>query len=280
MERGSRYNRLRSTQRVGEGIFPGEATKRGWFLTFFVLFGIFSVFGLTGFITHFVDKSSLVRTISGVSPLGGEITVLGDDGIEVVPSVGTNSITHKNELVRDTRLSTGLPQSPTIWYFHDTGLVAAENVWFMGNGAATYYPFFMPGVLPGQDGQGNVGGTVWTIPAVGYYSVAVSCLQHVTPITPGDFISFELSMSLGATGTDPTTGQRPSGADQTVYLSAGNPTESFSYVSSTANFHAGCPGCIFTIGQQLTLHFRTNHAGAGPAVSTEVSCNLEVSRHK
>ena len=314
----------------------------------FSLVAILAILGTTGFILHLVHRSEYVRTISGVSPTGGEVTAVGGNFITVVPNpttsqlilhstgvgtingiapgpsgeitivggtaidavtdgvgktitlnnAGVTSLTPQAGVYQDqttgdvniyhyltmqSLLPFGDPNGPQVSYLHAFGIAmpVAENTWRMGF-MPGFFPLLLPGVVPGDDGQGN-GGFTWTVPAAGQYAFNVHCVVMPSAIHPGDHQSFTMAINLGATTANPNlSGFIPSGGSTSLDISS-NSSLSSTFplrMSVSGNVHAGCTGCPVLVGDALTVHVRHDHSGAGGAVTFQTGCKIQVSREK
>jgi hypothetical protein len=244
---------------------------------------IFAILGLAGFIHYLVDKSNIVRTLSGVSPTDGEITAAAGSGVAITPNLGTSTVEFDHILTRDTLLPFGDPAGPQVSYFHITGLIfpITENSWRMGLFPG-FFPVFLPGVVPGDGGQGN-NFINWRVPAVGQYSINAYCIVYPSARRSGDHQSFTMMLNLGATTADPTiSGFIPQGGAASLDISSSTTSgPSFPLrMSVSANIHAGCPGCPVSVNDRLTVHIRQDHVGGGGAVTFATACRIQVTRNK
>jgi len=262
-----------------------------------VLLGIAGValaFGLTYGLT--------VRYINGVGPDDGSVTLVGGTGILIVPDTATSSITVINTgivggtpgaglsttieegvsslgvtLVEQSLLTESDPNGPQVQY-EITMPGVPQNTWRVTTSGA-FPGAFVPGVIAGDGGQGNVGGTAWTAPAVGEYAFNAYCSVVPSAYIPNDYMSASMALSLGATTVDPTTGTIPAGGRSSLDLSVGSngavgPAVP-SALSVSAHVHV-CPTCLVTVGQSVLLHTRLDHVGAvpGPARLTTSTYGL------
>ena len=98
------------------------------------------------------------------------------------------------------------PLIPAQVAYHITMTSVPQNTWRVTTSGA-FPGAFVPGIEAGDGGQGNVAGTAWTAPAVGEYIFNAHCSVTPSAYIPEDYMSATLAISLGATTTDPTTGQ-------------------------------------------------------------------------
>jgi hypothetical protein len=255
--------------------------KRIAFEILAIVFIIMAAFGFAAFIWYAANGSSRLGTISGVAAVDGNIAVSGGAGVTTVPNTGTGTITIDNNNVRDTLLPYDDPMSTRSAYYVE--IVGPENTWLMGNGPG-FIPFLLPGVYPGNDGQGN-GGITWTVPAPGQYSIHATCSNIFGgSLTTGDNYQYEMVLQLNADMITPNTGtgwEPFGGRDTSVVPSGGGSIVSVNgATTATASFQAGCTGCPANVGDPLTIHLRMNHLGGGSAVSTYSYCYIAVTREK
>jgi hypothetical protein len=249
-----------------------------------------------------------VGTINGMTPLNGEITLVGGTAVSVVNDNVAKTVTFNNDgvtslaaqdgvavdaatgavtvshvLTTETLLPFGDPLGPQVSYIHAMGIAipALENTWRMG-AFPGFFPILLPGVVPGDDGQGN-GGVTWTVPAVGQYAVNAHCVVQPSAIVAGDHQSFTMALNLGAATANPNlSGFIPFGGSDSLDISSASALGPMFplRMSVSTNFHAGCTGCPVLVGDALTVHIRHDHFGAGPAVTFQAACKIQVSREK
>lgn len=332
--------------KIGDGI-GAEFSSAGKTLYWigYGLLAIFAILGFTAFILHLTQRSQYARTISGVNPIAGEVSLIGGDFISIVPNpvtsqifvhgtgVGTingmtpplngaitiaggtaigivntpatGTVTVNNEgatsliagtgitvssatgdiTVHDTLdLESTLPSddvtSPHMVYVHMFAPAQPENVWSVGFGGI-FLPFFIPGIVPGDGGQGN-GVIGWSVPAVGQYQVSAECAFFISATEATDYNSIWMAINLGATTSDPTiSGYIPPGGFTQTDASTPFPTGVLTiYGSISASFHAGCTGCAVPLGALLTIHGQLIRAGPGAAKTFSAACRVSVSRQK
>jgi hypothetical protein len=246
----------------------------------FAILGVFAVFGFFTFISYYiVDRSKYVRTISDVAPFNGEITANAGAGIAVVPSIGTSSILFQDVNVRDSLLPYDDAQSTQVQYGHLLSGPQAE--WRMRT-LAGFDSAYMPGLLPGSDGQGNTAGTSWVVPAAGQYTVTATCSAFPGVITATDIYTLDIAIKLGADNVNPDTGAGyvPDGGRTEILFPSMTALSTSMTVALSTNFQAGCASCPVGIGQALTFHSYLNHIGGGAASTFFMYCQFSVTRNK
>ena len=241
----------------------------------------------------------IVRNISGVPPgEDGSVNLLAGAYISVTPDVLSNSITIASTGVETvvagagitattetgvTTVSTTLVDQglltesdalgPQVAY-QITMTAVPANEWRVTTSAA-FPGVFVPGIEVGDGGQGNVGGTAWTAPAVGEYAFNVDCLVTPSAYIPEDYMSASIAISLGATTVNPATGRIPPGGRSTLDLSVGSngasgpstkkkrggPMPVTSAMTASAVVHV-CPTCLVQVGQSVTLHTRLDYTSS------------------
>ena len=282
---------------TGVGPTNGEVTGVGGL-------GISVVPNVPGSVLTFNNDG--VVTISSVTPdATGDLAIVGGNGVSVVPSPNTLTINSDgvtsltagygldgSSLTGDitldheiTKAIVALPQNDPngamVAYMHAFGIAipAVENTWRMG-AIPGFFPTLLPGVEPGDDGQGN-GGVTWTVPAIGRYDFNVHCVVAPSAREVGDHQSFTMAINLGATTVNPNlSGFIPQGGSTSLDISSSSPLgPTFPLrMSVSGSVQAGCTGCSVAVGNALTVHIRQDHFGVGAAVTFMVACRIQVSR--
>lgn len=137
-------------QYIGNNVNKGAATM-AMRLSYY-LFSIFAILGFAAFIIAVILSGDAVKTISGVSPSGGEVTVTEGTGIKVVPNIPAHEVEIKNDGVvtingvahvnnniilsglTGITMGTGVPSEITIENSGVTSLIAGMGI---GVSAAT-----------------------------------------------------------------------------------------------------------------------------------------------
>lgn len=224
-----------------------------------------------------IDGTCISTTIDSV---GNTITIdntctnSGGDNI-LVTTVGTTT-TITDVLASQTALTESDALGPQVGYDININTVP-DNTWRVTTGAG-FPGTFAPGVVAGDGGQGNVGGTSWVAPSNGVYAFNAHCTVVPSAYVPDDYQSASIALSLGATTVDPTTGDIPAGGRSSLDLSVGKNGATGpavpSALSVSGTVHV-CPTCLVTTGTAALLHARIDHAGvAGPAMGTSSSYGL------
>lgn len=265
---------------------------------FTALLFVFSILGLVAFILVLITRSE--SRVSYLATLNGDVGLV--DGTCILTSVDTvgNTITIENTctntggnnilvttagttttiidvLASQTALTESDPLGPQVGYDINIDTVP-DNTWRVTTGAG-FPGTFAPGVVAGDGGQGNVGGTSWVAPSDGVYSFNAHCTVVPSAYIPNDYQSASIALSLGATTVDPTTGTIPAGGRSSLDLSvgkngAGGPAAVLSALSVSGTVHV-CPTCVVNTGEAVLLHTRIDHTGAaGPVMGTSSSYGL------
>jgi hypothetical protein len=206
--------------------------------------------------------------------------IVAQEGLEGSESDATFVVTLNHTITRETGLSESDPMGPQVAYSLIIGGLFPVNPDQWQNGIQTgFTSYFFPGIVTGDGGQGNVGGTSWVVPAVGTYTVNAMCALAPTVFSDPSQNSYTGAIVLGAThSADPTLdGYVPQGGFTTLYSTGPNPTPiGYPTTSWSVTFHAGCTGCPVHVGDGLTisLYEQTNSAG----VTFSAYCSLEVTR--
>lgn len=225
-----------------------------------------------------------VLTLNSLSPIAGDVIVTGTDGLSAVAA--GNTVTLSDILTTQTLLDNTNALGPLVDYVAFIGFFVPvpENTWRTG-----LVPGFPSAFVPGSfdDGQGNVGGAFWTVPAVGTYTINVDCEVIPSAIATNDYQSVSVALCLGATSEDPlAAGIIPNGAYQSMILSGGTNANTASppldpRLSFSTTFQAGCTNCLVVVGQTLSLHTRLDHTGILPPTYTaDFVCRIQVARIK
>ena len=225
-----------------------------------------------------------VLTINGATPTAGDFVVAVGAGLEVATVGSTTTVTDtlsaQNLLDHDNALSPSVSYGISIG--NDTAIPV--NTWRTKDTAGWASPIvYSPGAV-GDDGQGNVGGTRWEVPAAGSYQVSLTC--EVTPanVPVNDDYLFHVAFNLGASDDDPTiAGYVPPGASGTLDMSVGtNGGAALTVprkISLSSAFHAGCTGCPAALNSALSVHAYVEHQGVGGGdYSAVVYCDVQVLR--
>jgi len=269
------------------------ASTNGALIAAIVVMGIIATAAVTMTLIFYLGYT--VRYVDGVSPEDGNVAFIAGNSISIVPNPSTNSILFDNTgvgsvaagpgttvsteggvatisttLAEQAQLPESDPSGPEVAY-EITMTAVPQNTWRVTTSGA-FPGAYVPGIEAGDGGQGNVGGTAWTAPAVGEYAFNAYCLVTPSVLIPNDYMSSSMAIALGATTTDPTTGRIPPGGRSTLSLSQGTngavgPAVP-SAMTASAIVHV-CPTCLVTVGQSLTLHTRIDHQGnSGPPLGT------------
>lgn len=198
-------------------------------------------------------------------------------GITIATVNGSTTISHT--ISDGTALLESDPLGPQVAYGININ-TAAPNTWQVTT-TATFPGTFIPGVVAGDNGQGNSGGTSWSTPAAGVYAFNAHCSVTPSAYVANDYESASLALSFNATSTDPTTGTIPPGGYSTLSLSVGTNGTGGPAVASrialAATVHV-CASCLVQVSSPLHLHARLDHAGSGATPSAAFVCHLQVSR--
>jgi hypothetical protein len=236
-----------------------------------------------------------VRYVDGVGPTNGKIYFVAGSSMSIIPDAATNTITFDNTgvgsivggpgitattesgvttvsstLTEQSQLTESDPNGPQVAYTITMPGVP-QNTWRVTTSGA-FPGTFVPGIVAGDGGQGNVGGTAWTAPAVGEYIFNAYCSVVPSAYIPNDYMSASMAISLGATTVDPTTGVIPPGGRSSLDLSVGTNGAAGpavpSALTASSTVHV-CPTCLVTVGKSVLLHTRIDHNGpAGPPLGT------------
>lgn len=236
------------------------------------------VSGATGDVTF---TNNGVLTLNGLSPILGDVVVAATDGLNA--AAAGNTVTLTDVLTTQTALDNTDASGPLVDYTAFVGFLTPvpEATWRTG-----LVPGFPSPFIPGSfdDGQGNVGGTFWTVPTVGTYTINTDCEIIPSAIAADDHQSVSIALCFGATSEDPlAAGVIPIGAYATMDLSsggaAGTPPPLDRRLSFSTTFQAGCTNCQVQVAQTLSLHTRLDHTAAG-ALTANFVCRIQVARIK
>jgi len=255
-------------------------------LILFIVFGLLTAIYIVYFTRPPQNISYVNETTVNVSNfINQTIVAEGEAGVVVEEVLAEGKIIIKNELVRDSLLPNNDTSSPQLSYMQYLGhqsLPAPENVWRMGVIAGFFKPL-LPGINPGDGGQGNIGGITWAIPAPGEYTINANCELNPSQRVVGHHQSFVLALNFGATTVDPTlSGYIPPGGTSSIDISSSStlqPTVPLQ-LSLSANIHANCTNCQVSVGDELSLHMIQNHMGGPPNITSWSTCNIYISRIK
>lgn len=267
----------------------------------FVTFAL-SLLGIAAFCL--VLAFHFAASVWSLNSLGHDVLLLGGTGVVVTTDTTTNAITlDATGLLNDvagpgitistvngttaishtisdgTALVESDPLGPQVQY--GININAPNGTWRVTTTSA-FPGTFIPGVVAGDDGQGNVGGTAWSVPATdAVYAFNAHCFVVPSAYLASDYMSASVALSFNATSADPTTGTIPAGGYSTLPLSvgsagAGGPPLA-SAVSLSATVHA-CATCAVQAGAPLHLHGRLDHEGSSAAPSVAMTCKLQISR--
>lgn len=223
-----------------------------------------------------------VLTINSLAPVAGDVVVTTTDGLSVANA--GNTVTLADILTTQTALSNNDANGPLVDYTTFIGFITPvpENTW-----RTSLTPAWPTSFIPGSfdDGQGNVAGVAWVVPAVGTYTAHVDCEVIPSAIAVNDMQTATIALCLGATSEDPlAAGRIPMGGYATLDLSgganAGTAPALDRRISLSTTFQAGCTACMVQVAQALTIHARTDHTGAAPPVTADFVCRLQVARIK
>jgi hypothetical protein len=225
-----------------------------------------------------------VLTLNGLSPTLGDVIVTGTDGLSAT-ALG-NTVTLNDVLTTQTALDNTNPLGPLVDYTAFVGFFVPvpEATWRTGLVPGFPSPF-IPGTF--DDGQGNVGGSFWTVPTTGTYSINVDCEVSPSAIATNDHQSVSVALCFGATSEDPlAAGIIPIGAYATMDISGGTNANVAAppldrRLSFSTTFQAGCTNCEVQVAQTLSLHTRLDRTGILPGPYTaDFVCRLRVARIK
>jgi hypothetical protein len=223
-----------------------------------------------------------VLTLNGLSPVAGDVVVAATDGLSAA-SVG-NTVTVSDVLTTQTLLDNTDTNGPVVDYVLFIGFLTTvpENTW-RTSVAPAWPTSFIPGSF--DDGQGDVAGVAWVVPATGTYQVDLDCEVIPSAIATNDMQTATVALCLGATSEDPlAAGRIPVGGYATLDLSGGGTSGTAPAldrrIALSATFQAGCTNCMVQVAQALTVHARTDHTGVAPPVSADFVCRLQVTRIK
>lgn len=161
----------------------------------------------------------------------GVTSNVAGDGITVSGATGDVTVSHT--LTTQTGLADTDAMGTQVRY---SGVVsgAAQNTWVLSSLSVI------------GDGQGNVGGTAWQVPATGLYDVRAKC---VPPANRTDYEALHLSITFGATTDDPEADGYEAGRTFSRLASEYSP-----HVSASALIQAGCTSCAVANGAGLKVH--------------------------
>lgn len=251
------------------------------------------VSGATGDVTFSNTGVTSVAVGSGISTSAatggitlantGVLSVTATDGLAT--DITTGAVTASHVITTQTLLGYGDANGPQVSYLNVIGVFTPvpENTWQNSIGAAFVAGFF-PGIMPGDGGQGDAAGTMWSVPASGQYSVDVSCDVFPSAIDVETHQSVSVALAFNANDVDPFLfGYIPIGGYQTIDLNTGTLAGSGPAVnrriSFTTSFHA-CASCPVVVGDVMTVHARMDHSSTGAivAVTLDAFCSIQVSR--
>lgn len=190
------------------------------------------------------------------------------------------------DLTRRSQLPYSNAASPHVSYRVAIGGFGGvpENTWRTGI-FPFFLPIYLPGIAPGDGGQGNIFGVSWRVPVEGFYTVAAHCSLIVSGIDTDTHQSIEAAITLGASSDDPFAGGFiPEGGLASLDINTGSlagsgPTIFFGRrLSMTASFHACGSGCPVAVNDRLALHLRQDHSstGASSPVTFNAFCRMQV----
>lgn len=207
-------------------------------------------------------------------------------GENLLASGSTGDITLDDELVFYTRaVPVNDTNGPQVSYTSTTGLLvtANEGTWYTGENMA-FTTVFTPGITPGEDGQGNIGGVGWSTPTTGEYQVHIDCEFEILPsVSITDLFTTRMVGNFGANTLDPnSSGFIPYGCTQNQEISSPNSAIANykTYSSMTCSIHAGCDGCTVGTSEAFTLHRRVDRVGGGAAITFNSVCRFQFVRSK
>jgi len=198
----------------------------------------------------------------------GLLSDVAGPGLSINTTSGVTTITHV--ISYDTlNLVESDPNGAQVAY--GVNINTADGAWQVTT-TAVFPGTFIPGLVAGDGGQGNVNGTAWVAPANGVYAFNADCRVAPSAYVPNDYQSATIALSLNATGVNPLTGVVPPGGLSSLSLSVGtNGAQGpafASHVAVSATVHV-CPTCLVQVGAPLHLHARLDHTGAaGPPQAT------------
>lgn len=223
-----------------------------------------------------------VLTVNSLTPTAGDIVVTTTDGLSTTSAGST--VTLADILTTQTALDNNDANGPLVDYTSFIGFITPvpEATW-----RTSVTPAWPTSFVPGSfdDGQGNVAGVAWLVPATGTYMANVDCEVIPSGIALDDHQSATVALCLGATSEDPlAAGRIPMGGYATLDLSAGANAGTAPpldrRISFSTTFQAGCTNCLVQVAQPLTLHARHDHTGIAPPVTADFVCRLQVTRIK
>lgn len=201
-------------------------------------------------ITLSASTGSIIVTNAGI------LSVAVGNGLQVATVSGAATITHpltEKTLIDDTDATSSVVDYDGL--FNST----TQGVWAEA---------IMTNL---DDGQGNVGGNEWHVPAAGIYSVNAHCM---TPVNASYYERIHLALTLAATTADPTVdGYVPAGGRVTSSITSQMVAEA---VSINALVHAGCVNCPVALGARLRLHALVDSTQV--VAQFGLNCKLQVTR--
>jgi hypothetical protein len=200
-----------------------------------------------------IDSTFLFTAGNGISIVNGNATnelvfsspnalvnVTGGPGLTTSTSPG-GVVTINNTLSMQAQLGEADPNGPNVEY--NVAVTAVpDNTWQTG----------VMTVVAGDDGQGNVGGTSWVVPAVGTWAVSAHCM-----VTPSSYIKSDRMVTTVQVRYASIV---PAGGSSSLNLYSPVTVAPALSGSQTVNgiIHA-CPTCLVHVGDALTLRARLDH---------------------
>lgn len=205
--------------------------------------------------------STAILTYNGLPPdANGDSTLSGYYGVITDNGPGPNGNQVWIELNRRMALLPDDPNGNSIVYVNLITNIPA-NTWQTSFGPA-FSTTYVPGVLPGEGGAGDTGGTTWAPVYDGIYTIS-GVVIYTIGIQAETHQSIQFALSFDATTLSPYSGNVPyegggyTSQDLNTGTYAGNgPTR---YLSFFTTFPV-CDTCIITRGMVLTTHLQHIHS--------------------
>jgi hypothetical protein len=259
-----RYNRFSNIGDKDEEKRTQEQYTKAAYWIVLIIIGAASVFGVIAFGLYMSNNSSFLRNINGMPPADGTINLMAGDGLSLEQDYNTTTIKVVDNNVRDALRAPDDPNSTSMNYYalisgpSDEWLVGDHD--YLGPG---FFPDFVPGIYPGEDGQGNQNSR-WVVPAPGEYRIFSSCYNIMYgTMTAGDQYIFEHAVAFNANSVYPSSGTavQPWNPQASQQLTSG-PNSAVVHTATTSitsGFIAGCPGCDIQVGDVLSIHVFLRH---------------------
>lgn len=228
-------------------------------------------------------STSAVLTMNALTPTAGNMNLAASFGLAVASAGST--ITYEDVLAAATQLADTDPTGPLVRYESAIGFfvpVPENSGWRTGLVPGFPQPY-IPGAVTGDSGLGDQGGTGWTVPAIGTYTVNADCEIIPDAIAVNDMQVVHVAMSLAALSEDPYfMAIIPAGGRVSLDISGGTnanvaPPTRPRTVSLSSTFQAGCPSCLVQVGDALQFHASMERTGVLPGpFAFSAYCTFEV----